>query len=166
VNRIISLAVVGTVVAATAASLWLAGPAGAAAHPAVSGTEHFQIMTTSPTASAIPVIAYGMFTVPGTDHTGRKADTLVFGNGSFRVNHPGISTKQTFNPKTCLLTVTGSGPATLSGGTGAYRGINGNLTATISVVAIAARTSTGKCSTAELPRVFQDLIKASGKVTL
>jgi hypothetical protein len=163
-KRIVSLV---TAVTAVAAALWIAVPAGATptVRPAVSGTENFQIMTTSATATTIPVIAHGLFTAAGVNHTGNKIDTLVFPNGSFKINHANVPFKQTFNKKTCLLTVTGRGAVTLFGGTGAYKGISGKPVATLSILAIAAR-SKGKCSMTKPPVAFQQLIKASGKVTL
>lgn len=168
-KRIVSLATAVTAVgAAAAAALWLAVPAGAAptGRTAVSGIEHFQLMTTSATATTVPVIAYGVFTAAGVDHTGSNVDTLVFPNGSFKINHSGVPTKQKFNTKTCLLTVTGSGKVTLFGGTGAYKGISGKPVAVLSILLIAARTSTGKCSMTKPPVAFQQLIRASGTVTL
>jgi hypothetical protein len=167
-KRIVSLATAVTAVAAAvAAALWLAVPAGAAptVRPAVSGTEHFQLMTTSATATTIPVIAYGVFTAAGVNHTGSKVDKLVFPNGSFKINHSKVPVRQKFNKKTCLLTVTGSGRVTLFGGTGAYKGISGRPVATLSILAIAAR-SKGKCSMTKPLAAFQQLIRASGKITL
>jgi hypothetical protein len=163
-KRIVSLVTAAT---AVAAALWLAVPAGAAptVRPAVSGTENFQLMTTSATATTIPVIAYGVFTASGVDHTGSKVDTLVFANGSFKINHSNVPTKIKFNKTTCLLQGSGTGKVTLFAGTGAYKGISGTPAATISVLAIAAR-SNGKCSQTKPPLAFQQLIKASGKVTL
>jgi hypothetical protein len=165
-KRIASLV---TVVTAAAAALWLAVPAGAAptSRPPVSGTENLQAMTTSATATTIPVIAYGVFTAAGVDHTdtSTNVDTLVFPNGSFEVNHSQVPTTQKLNTKTCLLQVSGQGPVTLFGGTGAYRGISGTLEATLSILAIAAR-SNGQCSMTAPPVAFQQIIKASGKVTL
>lgn len=166
-KRIAFLVTAVTAVTAVAAALWLAVPAGAAptGRPARSGTENFQVMTTSATATTIPIIAYGLFTAAGADHTGNNVDTVVFPNGSFKINHSGVPTKQTFNPTTCLLTVTASGPVTLFGGTGAYKGISGKPEAKLSILAIAAR-SKGKCSMTLTPVAFQQLIKASGKVRL
>jgi hypothetical protein len=153
---------------AAAAVLSLALPAGAspATRAAVSGTENFQVMTTSATATTIPIIAYGVFTAAGVDHTGSKVDTVVFSNGSFKINHSGVPVHFKVNPKTCLLQASGTGKVTLLGGTGAYKGISGTPLATLSILGIAARSSTGKCSTTKLPVAFQQLIKASGKVTL
>jgi hypothetical protein len=163
-NRIVSLVTAGTVVAA---ALLLAVPAGAAptGRPAVSGTENFQVMTTSATATTLPVIAYGVFTAAGADHTGTNVDTLVFPNGSFKINHSTVPTTQKFNTKTCLLQVSAHGPVTLFGGTGAYKGIRGEPVATLSILAIAAR-SKGQCSMTAAPVAFQQIIRASGKVTL
>ena len=157
------LGAAGAVVAA--ASLAVTGITAASARSSVTGTEKFQLMTTSATATTVPIIAYGVFTKAGVNHTGSKVDTVVFSNGSFKINHSNVPTRQKFNKKTCLLQVSAHGRVTLFGGTGAYKGISGTPTATLSILAIAARTN-GKCSTTKTPVAFQQLIKASGTVTL
>lgn len=155
----------GGVVAAVAALLWLAVPAGAAtAGSAVSGTENFQVVSTSSTASTLSAIVTGVFTAGGVDHPGRTADTLVFPKGSFKVTHKGTTTSS-LNPKTCLLTVSGPATITLSGGTGAYVGISGSGRAQLSILAIAARSG-GKCSTTLPPVTFQQIIKGTAQVSL
>lgn len=121
-------------------------------------------MTTSATSSTSSVIARGVFTAGGVDHTGNKVDRLVFPKGSFKVRHTGPA-KQTLNRKTCLLTVTGHGTYKISGGTGAYAGIRGHGTYTLSVLAIFPKSG-GKCSTTKAPTTFQQIIKASGPVSL
>jgi hypothetical protein len=158
------LGAAGAVVAA--ASLAVMGiTAASAGSSSVSGTENFQLMTTSATATTIPIIAYGVFTAAGVNHTGNLVDTVVFSNGSFKINHSKVAVKQKFNRKTCLLQVSGTGKVTLFGGTGAYKGISGTPVATLRILAIATR-SAGKCSTTKPPVAFQQLIKASGTVTL
>ena len=158
------LGAAGAVVAA--ASLAVTGITAASARSSsVTGIENFQLMTTSATATTVPVIVYGVFTAAGVNHTGSKVDTVVFSNGSFKINHSKVPVKIKVNPKTCLLQGSGTGKVTLLGGTGAYKGISGTPTATVSILAIAARSS-GKCSMAKPPVAFQQLIKASGKVTL
>src|SRR5215831_7102025 len=132
--------------AAAAVALWLAVPAGASS-AAVTGTEKFQIMSTSATSSTASVIAAGVFTAGGVDHTGNKVDTFVFSNGSFKVAHKGPSTAH-INPKTCLLTITGHG------------------TYKLNILAVAAKTATGKCSQTKPPTAFQQIVKASGTVSL
>ena len=150
--------------AAAATALWLAVPAGASS-AAVTGTENFQLMSTSATSSTSSVIATGVFTAGGVDHTGNKVDTFVFSNGSFKVAHSGPAT-QHFNPKTCLLTVVGHGTFKLSGGTGAYAKIKGAGTYKLNILAVGAKTATGKCTQKKPPTTFQQIIKATGKVSL
>jgi hypothetical protein len=162
VKRSISFAIAAAATtAATASALWLAVPAGAAS---VSGTENFQIMTTSATTNTFGVIASGVFTAAGVDHSGNKADTLVFPTGSFKITHTGKA-KQTVNPKTCLVTITENATITLSGGTGAYKAISGNGTAQLSILAIAAKSG-GKCSLMKTPVAWQQVIKATAAVKL
>src|SRR5260370_21188095 len=87
VKRITSFAAAAAaVVAAIAAAVWLAVPAGASpASPAVSGTEKVQIMTTSATSSTSSVIARGVVTPGGVDHSASKVETLAFPKRSFKV---------------------------------------------------------------------------------
>jgi hypothetical protein len=158
------LGAAGAVVAAV--SLAVTGITAASARSSsVTGIENFQLMTTSATATTVPVIVYGVFTAAGVNHSGSKVDTVVFSNGSFKINHSKVPVKIKVNSKTCLLQGSGTGKVTLLGGTGAYKGISGTPTATVSILAIAARSG-GKCSMAKPPVAFQQLIKASGKVTL
>jgi hypothetical protein len=154
----------------TAAAIALSGVMAASAAPgrlraAVSGTEHFQAMSTSATA-APKVIASGVFTQAGVDHEGsHNTGTFVFLNGTITVKHsPGTGT-QTVNPKTCLLQVNLHGTYKLLSGTGAYKGITGSGTYKLSILAIGAKSG-GTCSKTKPPVAFQQLIQASGQVTL
>jgi hypothetical protein len=110
------------------------------------------------------VIATGVFTAGGVDHSGNKVDTLVFPTGSFKVTHQGTG-KQTVNPKTCLLTQTEHATITVSAGTGAPRPISGTGTAQLSGLAIAARSGS-KCPMTKPPVTFQLINKASATVSL
>jgi hypothetical protein len=162
VKRIVSWgAGAAAVMAAAAMALWLAVPAGATA---TSGTENFQIVSTSATASTSSVIATGVFTAGGVDRSGNKSDTLVFPTGSFKVAHAGPE-KQNFNKKTCLLTITGTGTFKISGGTGAYKTLSGGGTYKLSILAIFP-TVGGKCTMKKPPTTFQQIINATGKVSL
>lgn len=164
-KRIVSIATAAaSVMAAGAAALWLAVPAGASSS-AVTGTEKFQIMTTSATSSTASVIASGVFTAGGVDQQGNKVDTFVFSNGSFKVAHKGPSTAH-INPKTCLVTIVGHGTFKLSGGTGAYANISGAGTYKLNILAVAAKNAAGKCSQKAPPTAFQQIVRASGKVSL
>ena len=165
-KRTISFAIASaSTAAATAAALWLAVPAGAAAGPAASGTENFQLMSTSATSNTARVIASGVFTAGGIDRQGSKVDTLVFPNGTFKIAHSRGTGTPKLNPKTCLLTLNLRGTIALSGGTGAYKGISGKGTYQFSELAILARSG-GKCTMTKPPVASQVIIKATASVTL
>lgn len=140
--------------------------AASAAAPGVSGTEHFQIMTTS-AAPTSRVIAYGAFTGGGADHEHEaiNTDTFAFARGSFKLRHSPGQGKQTFNPRTCLLTINEHGTYTLGHGTGRYVGISGHGTYHLSILEIAGR-SKGICSMHTRPAAFQLIINAQGPVRL
>jgi hypothetical protein len=152
---------------AVAAALWLAVPAGAssAASRTVTGTEHFQFMTTSATFSPVSVIVFGVFTTAGRiSNTVGNVDTLAFPGGTFKVAHSGTG-PTTVNPKTCLVTSTQHGTYKIFGGTGKYAGISGHGIAHLSLLAIAARSG-GKCTMTKPPRALQLIVRQSGPVSL
>lgn len=153
-------------VAAAATVIGGAGLAAASTHTGASGTENFQMMTTSVSGSP-SVIASGLFTAPGTDHEHPKTNTatFVFANGTVNVKHsPGTGT-QSFNPNTCLLTINFHGTYQLTGGTGAYQGITGSGNYKLGILAIGAKSG-GKCSKTLPPVAFHQVINASGTASL
>jgi len=155
------------VTAAAATAVWLAVPAGAspAAGPAVTGTEHFQFMTTSTSFSPVSVIVFGVFTTAGRiSHTVGNVDTLAFPGGTFKIAHSKGIGSTTVNPKTCLVTTRQRGTYKVFGGTGKYAGISGHGTAHLSILAIAAR-SRGKCTMTKPPLALQLIVRQSGPVT-
>jgi hypothetical protein len=160
-NRLLGAA--GAVVAAGAIAV--SGVAAAGAHTSASGTEQFQLMSTSATSSTSSIIARGVFTAGGVDHAGNKVDTAVFPGGSFKIAHSKGTGTQSFNPKTCLMTVNQHGTYKLSGGTGKYAGISGSGKYQVSILAVAPRSG-GTCSKTKPPVAFQQIIKASGPVKL
>ena len=112
-----------------------------------------------------PVIAYGVFTAAAVDHMGNSVDRFVFRNGSFKVRHSPGKGPQSFNPKTCLMTISQHGTYKIFGGTGRYAGISGHGNYHFTLLLIAAR-SKGKCSQSKPPVAFQQIIRASGPVRL
>lgn len=164
-KRLVSFTTAVTAAAATA--VWLAVPAGAspAASPSVSGTEHFQAVSTSATATTQGAIFFGAFTTPGVDHiTGFLTDTFVFPTGTFKLTHSRGTGTRKLNPKTCLFTLKMHGTYNIFGGTGRYAGIRGRGTYQLNVLAITARSG-GKCTMTKPPVAFQRNLKASGPVT-
>jgi hypothetical protein len=137
-----------------------------AASLSASGTEHFQIMTTSETARTTHVIASGVFTAGGTDVSGNKSDTIMFSGGTFKIRHFAGHGKQSFDPATCLLTINLHGTYKLKDGTGTYAGISGHGRYHLRVLSVAARNSNGKCSQRKQPEAFEQIIRAHGPLHL
>ena len=89
----------------------------------------------------------------------------MFSNGSFKIAHSKGTGSQSFNPKTCLLTINQHGTYSLLKGTGAYAGITGSGKYQLSILAIGA-SSGGKCVQNKPPVAFHQVINASGPVSL
>jgi hypothetical protein len=137
-----------------------------AARAAVSGTEHFQMMTTSGTGSTGSVIASGVFTAPAVDHEhSSNTSTFTFSNGTILIKHSNGTGTQHFDPKTCLMTINLHGTYKLLSGTGAYAGISGSGNYQLSILAIGA-SSGGKCVQNKPPVALHQVINASGPVSL
>ena len=167
-KRVAVLAMTG---AAAAAVVGLTGPAWAspvapATPAAITGTEHFQIMTTSGTATTAGTIAWGVFTAAAVDHMGNTVDTFVFPGGTIKVKHSPGTGPQSFNPKTCLLLINQHGTYSFVGGTGKYKGISGHGKYTLSIVGLGPKTKKGVCSQTAPPIAFQQVVNASGPVSL
>ena len=160
--------ITSAVVAAAAVAATGGGIAAASTHAAATGTtgtEHFQMMTTSGTATTDSVIATGLFTAPGVDHEGGSTATFVFPNGTVKVRHSAGQGPQSFNPKSCLLTANIHGTYQLTGGTGHYAGITGHGHYRLSILAIGGRTG-GQCSQSKPPLAWHQVINATGPVSL
>ncbi len=142
-----------------------AASASTTARPAASGTEHFQIMTTSASSRKQTIIATGLFTAGGVDHSGNSVDKVVFPGGSFTIKHSAGKGPQTFDPKTCLLTLSLHGTYVAGHGTGKYKGISGHGKYQLSILSVFARSG-GKCSQSKPPAAWEQIIKASGPVSL
>ena len=162
---------VATVAAVAVSGVMTASAAPTGTHPtgargAVSGTEHFQMMTTSGTGSTGSVIASGVFTAPAVDHEhSSNTSTFTFSNGTILIKHSNGTGTQHFDPKTCLLTINEHGTYKLVSGTGAYAGITGSGKYQLSILAIGA-SSGGTCSKTKPPVAFHQVINASGRVSL
>ena len=112
------------------------------------------------------MIAHGVFTAGGVDiTTSNTTDTFKFPNGTIKVRHSPGTGPQSFNPRTCLITVHQHGTYTLLGGTGKYAGISGHGRYRLDILAVAAR-SHGKCNQNKPPAAFELIIRASGPVHL
>ena len=173
-RRAVVLAATG--LAAGAAVTALALPAGAtqiAAGPAVSGTQHFQMMNTSTKQNITtnPLIAYGVITAAGTDHENANGtDTFSFPGGSLGVKHTPAKggTKQSFNTKTCLFTYSEKGTFKVTGGTGKYKRASGSGTYTLSAIGIGPKLKSGACNPSQTASAAgqQQIVQITGKIAL
>jgi len=136
----------------------------ASSHRAVTGTEHFQAVSTSLTSSRSKVVAYGVFNASGVDiATSNTRDTFKFPGGKFRVTHHATHSRQHFNTTTCAGTFRERGVYRLSHGTGRYAGISGHGRYRLRGLIVARHTAHG-CS--RRPIAIQVIIRAHGPVTL
>jgi hypothetical protein len=156
---------IGTV--AIAAAIGGTGLAVASTHSGTTQTEHLQLVSTSTTSRDSNVIAYGAFTGAGMDKvTSNNTDTVTLPGGTFKITHKDVSHTQHFNPATCQFTFGAKATYILGSGTGKYQGLSGSGTAKVSVLGIGARDSAGKCSMSLPPVAQQQIIQASGPVTV
>jgi hypothetical protein len=167
-KRLLGLA---SVLAATGAVALSALPAASAApahvRPAASGTEHFQLVSTSGNTNGRPVIATGLFTAGGKDHVvNDSTDRFVFPNGTVTVKHSNAKGPQSFDPRTCLLRVNQHGTYRLTGGTGAYAGITGHGRYRLTILAVGARGANGTCTQKKAPLATELEIQAHGPASL
>jgi hypothetical protein len=143
------------------------GLAGASTHPASSGTEHFQLLSTTGNTNGAGVIAYGTFTGAGQEKDlSNSTSRFTFPNGSFLIRHSKGTGTQHVNPATCLLSIDRHGTYRISHGTGAYAGISGHGRYQLSILAVASRNASGACSKKKRPAANQLIIRASGPVRL
>jgi hypothetical protein len=156
-----------TMAAIAVSGAMTASAAQTGARGAVSGTEHFQMMTTTGTGSTGSVIASGVFTAPAVDHEheATNTSTFTFANGTILIKHSNGTGTQHFDPKTCLMTINLHGTYKLVSGTGHYQGINGSGKYQLSILAIGARSG-GKYVQTKPPVAFHQVFNASGPVSL
>jgi hypothetical protein len=158
----------GVAAASPAHPASLAHPASAthpaSSHRAVTGTEHFQAVSTSLTSNRSKVVAYGVFNASGVDiSTSNTRDTFKFPGGKFRVTHKVTHSRQHFNTSTCAGTAHQRGTYKISHGTGKYAGISGHGRFRVRALIVARHTAHG-CS--RRPIAIQVIIRAHGPVTL
>lgn len=106
--------------------------------------EYFQVASTSP-AGPGAIIVTGAFSDGGVEHPGRAIDQAVFTGGSFRIDHSAGHPASRFNPRTCVGTITQTGPFHVYDGTGRFAGISASGTYRFDATYTTARVTSG-CS--------------------
>jgi hypothetical protein len=141
-----------------------------------SGIEHIWVSdfnlnsVNTPTA----IVASGLFTDAGKlVGKGPKDKGAIFdidlSKGTILANkwhkaHPRYS----LNPSTCLVTLNTTGYISLQRGTGAYKGISGNISIGGDVYAVVPRLQSGKCNASQnaMPIGVVGMYSGSGKITI
>jgi hypothetical protein len=155
----VSVAAITAVAGAAAAS------AATRSAPAVSGTEHIQVMAAA-TSGPATAIAYGAFAAAGRAHFGGgKVGKLALPGGTIVLTHTAGKGSEHFNPATCLSTIRQPGTFRIARGTGRYAGISGHGTYELSLLILGTRVH-GACSSAKPPAGQQELLQLTGHVRL
>ena len=133
-----------------------------------SGTEHFSFMSTSTmNETEYSAIATGPITAGGTaELTGGKGK-IVFPTGTISLTSKVIGAPTESGSKQKCLSIFGEkGTYTLTGGTGAYKGISGSGRFSLKSTGV-GMIKHGKCdiSSSSKPVASQSVITASGPVT-
>jgi hypothetical protein len=153
-----------SVAAITAVAGAAAATAATRSAPAVSGTEHIQVMSAAAGGPAT-AIAYGAFTATGRAHFGGgKAGKLALPGGTIVLAHTAGKGSEHFNPATCLSTIRQPGTFRITSGSGRYAGISGHGTYDLSLLILGTRAH-GACSSAK-PAGQQELLELTGHVHL
>lgn len=87
--------------------------------------------------------------------------------GTFVANATGLfvalnKAKFTFNAATCSASGSGTGPATLSDGTGLYTGISGTLKVTATFAEVGPRLKNGKCNQSNNAKALSQFQSVTG----
>jgi hypothetical protein len=136
----------------------------ASPHAAVTGTEHFQLVSSAVNSNAGPVAAYGVFNDSGAQvQISNSKDTFKFPTGSFVVKHKTTHARSRFSRRTCAGVIHQRGTYKISNGAGAYAGISGHGRFRLRILFVARHTAHG-CS--NKPIAVQTIIRARGPVSL
>ena len=145
----------------------------AAAAPAVSiatahtATEHFSLIDTSTNPTPVfSVIATGAFTDAGSATVPTKGVFVLHlsaGTITLHTQKKAAQGTKTETATACIQTQTMHGGYTISGGTGAYKGITGSGRAAL-VATFVEQVSKGTCASSFT--AVQAILTASGPVTL
>ncbi|HEY3734115.1 MAG TPA: hypothetical protein VGL63_09380 [Streptosporangiaceae bacterium] len=164
-RKTLAAVITATTAAATISGVGLASASTTSARPATP-VEHFQIMSTSSTASTNSLVAWGAFAGGGTDIVhANGSETYRFANGSFVVVPTPGSVKSFTDSKTCFSRVMVQGTYVISQGTGKFAGITGSGTARVSLLSAEPRVN-GACSATAAPTSFQELVQLSGPFSM
>jgi hypothetical protein len=125
------------------------------------------------TGSTGSVVVTGAFSDSGTDQSGvsANANRIVLSKGTFEVNTSAIqkkfsTAKPKGNPSKCGVVLAATAPATVFNGTGAYEGIVGTVTLSITSAAVLPRKSNGQCDESQNAVAIGEVTISQGSGTI
>jgi hypothetical protein len=105
-------------------------------------TERFHVASTVPSGPGTIIIT-GVVNAGGTEHPGRAIDDATFAGGSFRIDHSTGQPSASFDTRTCVGTISQTGPFTVRDGTGRFAGLAGSGSYVFHALYTTARDAAG-----------------------
>jgi hypothetical protein len=124
---------------------WAESAAGAWAATPSARIEYFHVASTAPSGPGTIIIT-GVVDAGGTEHPGRGIDDATFAGGGFRIDHSSGHPSTSFNAKTCVGTISQTGPFSVIDGTGRLSSLAGSGTYMFHALYTTARDVSG-CTT-------------------
>ncbi len=138
------------IILCAASTLLGAGAAVALAAASTSGGAIHIYGVNTNGANKNDIIITGAFAARGTTRNlSANIGQVITPKGTFKVNLAKLNAapgRGGLNPKSCSGAFSTSGPVTLFGGTGAYKGIKGTVRINTTFAAIVPRLANGKCN--------------------
>jgi hypothetical protein len=128
--------------AARPGAAWTGSAPGSWAPTASARTEYFQVASTAP-AGPGTIIITGVVDAGGTEHPGQAVDDATFAGGGFRIDHSSGHPSTSFNDKTCVGTISQTGPFRVIDGTGQFSSLAGSGTYVFRALYTTARGVSG-----------------------
>jgi hypothetical protein len=127
---------------------WSSGPGWAEVAPGPwmparsARTEYFHVASTAPSGPGTIIIT-GVVDAGGTEHPGQAVDDATFAGGGFRIDHSSGHPSTSFNDKTCVGTISQTGPFRVIDGTGQFSSLAGSGTYVFRALYTTARGVSG-----------------------
>jgi hypothetical protein len=154
-----------------AASAVLAGGPAAAAVKRAGGIIHVYEVDSSLTSTTGNIILTGAIIDHGKDHEGVAGkgtiNRIALSKGTFEVNTSKLHSNPRLDPKTCTFAGSSTAPVPIvaGSGTGAYRGLRGTTTTTVTTAGVLAKLTSGTCDGKAAPIAGFAWVTASGTVS-
>jgi hypothetical protein len=169
-----------TLTAVLAGTMALSGSAFAKTSTPASttGAQHFEVYATNFEASYAPVYFTGVINTVGSGYKdfAEGQDQVYAPNagaaegGTLIIDHPGLTQTQgvttTFDPVSCITTITGSGPVHFIDGTGVFKKVKGTGVVDLTIRVFARKNADNSCNNTDPPIGYIEIAMGNLQVTL